>query len=53
MAPAGKEITYIHRESGELRTERVYGERELRLFYETWWGHALLHTFIKGTSKNW
>jgi len=50
MAPPSNDITYVHRESGELRTEWVYGERELRLLYETWWGHFLLHTFIK---RNW
>ena len=47
MAPPVNEITYVHRESGELRVERVYGERELRILYETWWGGALLHAFIK------
>lgn len=47
MVPASNEITYVHRESGALRTECVYGERELRLLYETWWGTALLHTIIK------
>ena len=47
MTPPSSEINYIHRETGELRTERVYGERELRLLYETWWGSALLHAFIK------
>jgi phosphatidylserine decarboxylase len=47
MAPPSKEINYVHRESGELRAERVYGERELRLLYETWWGSALLHAFVK------
>ena len=46
MATAHNEITYVQRESGALRTERVYGERELRLLYETWWGTALLHTVI-------
>jgi phosphatidylserine decarboxylase len=40
-------INFIHRESGEVRVERVYGERELRILYETWWGAALLHLFIK------
>jgi phosphatidylserine decarboxylase len=50
MAPVPNAITYVHRESGELRTERVYGERALRLLYETWWGHALLHTFI---TRDW
>lgn len=47
MPPAINEITYIHRETGELRTERVYGERELRLLYESWWGSVLLHAFFK------
>jgi phosphatidylserine decarboxylase len=47
MAPPSSEINYVHRETGELRAERVYGERELRLLYETWWGSALLHAFIK------
>jgi phosphatidylserine decarboxylase len=47
MALSSNRITYIHRESGELRTEPVYGERALRLLYETWWGRMLLHTFIK------
>jgi len=50
MAPPSNEITYIHRESGELRVERVYGEREIRHLYETWWGHLLLHTVVK---RNW
>jgi phosphatidylserine decarboxylase len=50
MAPPVNEITYVHRESGELRVERVYGERELRLLYETWWGALLLHAFVK---RNW
>lgn len=40
-------IRYIHRESGELRDERVYGEHGLRCLYETRWGAALLHAFIK------
>ena len=43
MTPARADISYIHRESGELRTERVYGERELRILYETRWGAMLLH----------
>lgn len=47
MAPARNEITFVDRESGELCVEQVYGERELRLLYETWWGPALLHTIIK------
>ena len=47
MAPPSSEINYVHRETGELRAERIYGERELRLLYETWWGSALLHGFIK------
>jgi phosphatidylserine decarboxylase len=50
MAPPSSEINYIHRKTGELRAERVYGERGLHLLYETWWGSALLHTFIK---RNW
>jgi phosphatidylserine decarboxylase len=40
-------INFVHRESGEVRVERVYGERELRILYETWWGAVLLHAFIK------
>ena len=40
------ETTYIHRETGALRTERVYGERALRLLYETWWGRVLLQGFV-------
>jgi len=47
MTPPSKLITYIHRESGELQTERVFGERELRCLYETRWGAAFLHAFIK------
>ena len=47
MALASNEISYIHRESSELRTERVYGERELRFLYETRLGSAILHTFYK------
>jgi len=47
MPPAINEITYIHRETRELRTERVYGGRELRLLYESWWGSFLLHIFFK------
>ncbi len=47
MPPATNEITYVHRESGEVRGERVYGGRELRLLYETWWGLVLLHAFVK------
>ncbi len=47
MAPTRNEIAFVDRESGELRAEQVYGERELRLLYETWWGVALLHTLIK------
>jgi hypothetical protein len=47
MAPPGKQVNYVHRESGELRAERIYGERELRFLYETWWGSALLHACIR------
>jgi len=47
MAAPSNEITFINRESGELQPERVYGERELRFLYETWFGHALLHSLIK------
>jgi phosphatidylserine decarboxylase len=47
MAPPSSEINYIHRETGEMRAERVYGERGLRLLYETWWGSVLLHAIIK------
>jgi phosphatidylserine decarboxylase len=50
MAPPSNDIAYVHRESGQLRLERVYGERELRFLYETWWGHLLLHIFVK---RNW
>jgi hypothetical protein len=41
MAPPGKQVNYVHRESGELRAERIYGERELRFLYETWCGLAI------------
>lgn len=47
MAPTRNEITFVDRESGELRAEQVYGERELRFLYETRWGPALLQTLIK------
>jgi phosphatidylserine decarboxylase len=47
MASTSNEITFVDRESGELRAEQVYGERELRFLYETRWGLALLHTMIK------
>jgi phosphatidylserine decarboxylase len=46
MPPVSNEITYVHRETGTLRTERVYAERYLRRLYETAWGSALLHTFV-------
>jgi len=47
MAPPVNQIRFVHRETGELRVERVYGERELRFLYETWLGAALLNAFIK------
>jgi len=47
MPVARNETTYIQRETGELRTERVYGEGALRFLYETGWGNALLHGFVK------
>jgi phosphatidylserine decarboxylase len=47
MATSWTETRFVHRETGELRTERVYGERELRILYGTWWGAALLHAVAK------
>lgn len=47
MVSTSNETTFVDRESGELRVEQVYGERELRILYETRWGFAFLHTIIK------
>jgi phosphatidylserine decarboxylase len=47
MTASRNEIGFIDRESKEHRIERVYGERALRLLYETRWGPALLHTVVK------
>lgn len=43
---AGEPITYFNRYAGELQQEAVYGERALRLVYETLPGRALAWMFV-------
>ncbi|MEM7383554.1 MAG: phosphatidylserine decarboxylase [Verrucomicrobiota bacterium] len=43
----GEPIQFFNRYTGEVETEKVYGERSLRWTYETVAGKTALHLFVK------